>query len=126
VNVGGPFPAPADRELNKRLRTEHFVHLDANPDWAPSALRRWPRGVVRFHNRLSPRLPMTHPLGWIEGTTWADDRERERIDGLPDDEQGAARLLHERAVHFRVLRTTTAPGWADWKPEEEGEPAEAD
>ena len=119
MKVGGPLPSSAERELNKRLRDEHFAHLEGNPDWAPSALRRWPRAVVRFHNRLSSRLPMTYPLGWIEGTTWADDEERGRIDGLPDDEQESARMLHERAVFFRVIRTGSAPGWADWKPEDD-------
>ena len=119
MKVGGPLPSSAERELNKRLRDEHFAHLEGNPDWAPSALRRWPRAVVRFHYRLSSRLPMTHPLGWIEGTTWADDEERGRIDGLPDDEQESARMLHERAVFFRVIRTGSAPGWADWKPEDD-------
>jgi len=125
VNVGDILPSSAERELNGHLRGEHFDHLVAHPDWAPSALRRWPRSVVRLHNRLSPRLPMTHPLGWIEGTTWADEQERGRIDGLPTEEQEAARLLHERAIHFRVLRTTTPPGWADGGPVDEGEPDEA-
>ncbi len=105
MNAGDLLPSSAERELNRRLRVEHFDHLADHPEWAPSALRRWPRSVVRFHNRLSPRMPMTHPLGWIEGTTWADDQERGRIDGLPDGEREAARVLHERAVHFRVLRS---------------------
>ena len=128
MNVGGPLPLSAERELNKRLRADHFAHLEGDPDWAPPVLRRWPRAVVRLHNRLSPRLPMTHPLGWIEGSTWADDRERERIDGLTDYEQEAARMLHERAVFFRAVRTGSPPGWADWKPEddEDHEPGDRD
>jgi len=109
-NLTGPFlPSADERELNQRLRAHALEHLVQDPDWAPVGLARWPRAVVRFHNRLVPRLPMTGPLGWLDGTTRADELERERIEGLPADEQAAARLLHARAVHFRCIRTTQVP-----------------
>jgi hypothetical protein len=52
---------------------------------------------------------MTGPLGWLDGTTSADEMERERIGALSADEQALARLLHARAVHFRCVRTTPVP-----------------
>ena len=110
ADLTGPFlPSAEERDLNQRLRAQALEHLVQDPDWAPVGLARWPRAVVRFHNRLVPRLPMTGPLGWLDGTTRADELERERIEGLPADEQAAARLLHARAVHFRCIRTTQVP-----------------
>ncbi|HJL89054.1 MAG TPA: hypothetical protein QF905_01855 [Acidimicrobiales bacterium] len=110
ADLTGPFlPTAEERELNQRLRVQALEHLARNPDWAPSNLARWPRGVVRFHNRVVPRLPMTGPLGWLDGTTRADELERERVDALPADEQAESRLLHARAVHFRCIRTTQVP-----------------
>jgi hypothetical protein len=122
VNAGGLLPSPDEKALNQRLREAHLAHLAAEPDWAPVGMRRLPKGLVRLHNRLAPRLPMTHPLGWAEGTTRADELERERIATLPAEEQEAARNRHERAVYFRVLRTRKPPGWADWEPEQDGKP----
>ncbi|HJM27423.1 MAG: hypothetical protein QF628_00850 [Acidimicrobiales bacterium] len=110
ADLTGPFlPSTAERELNQLLRAQHMEFLLGQPDWAPSGLERWPDAVVRFHNRLVPRLPMTGPLGWLDGTTRADELERERVDALPADEQAEARLLHARAVHFRCIRTTRVP-----------------
>ena len=110
ADIAGLFlPSPEERALNRWLRAEHLEHLRGDPAWAPGALARWPRAVVRFHNRLVPRLPMTAPLGWLDGITWADEQERGRIGGLPADEQAAARMLHTRAVHFRCVRTTPLP-----------------
>ena len=110
ADLTGPFlPSADERELNQRLRAQALEHLAQNPDWAPPGLDRWPRGGVRFHNRLVPRLPMTGPLGWLDGTTSADEMERERIGALSADEQALARLLHARAVHFRCVRTTPVP-----------------
>ncbi|MBC8195688.1 MAG: hypothetical protein ISR43_08140 [Acidimicrobiia bacterium] len=110
ADLTGPFlPSADERELNQRLKAQALEHLVQNPDWAPSGLGRWPTAMVRFHNRLVPRLPMTGPLGWLDGTTRADELERERIEGLPADEQAAASLLHARAVHFRCIRTTQVP-----------------
>jgi hypothetical protein len=110
ADLTGPFlPSADERELNQRLRAQALEHLAQNLDWAPPGLDRWPRGVVRFHNRLVPRLPMTGPLGWLDGTTSADEMERERIGALSADEQALARLLHARAVHFRCVRTTPVP-----------------
>lgn len=110
ADLTGPFlPSAEERELNERLREQNAEFLSENPEWVPPEMSWWPRAVVRFHNRLAPRLPMTGPLGWIDGTTWSDQRERERIAELPEEEQAEARLLHARAVHFRCIRTTPVP-----------------
>ncbi len=110
AGVFGLFlPSAEERGLNERLLAENHDHLAAEPEWSPPEMARWPRAVVRFHNRVAPRLPMAGPLGWIDGTTWADDRERERIAGLPEEEQADAGLVHARAVHFRSWRTRPVP-----------------
>ncbi len=110
VELTGSFlPSPAERELNRRLLAQNMEFLLENPDWVPENLTRWPEAVVRLHNRLLPRLPMTGPLGWLDGSTWADELERERIDTLSVDKQPTAWLLHERAIHFRCIRTTPVP-----------------
>lgn len=110
ADLTGPFlPSAEERELNERLREQNAEFLSENPDWAPPELARWPKAVVGLHNRLVPRLPMTGPLGWLDGTTRADELERERIAELPEEEQAEARLLHARAVHFRCIRTTPVP-----------------
>ncbi|MAG03501.1 MAG: hypothetical protein CL406_02650 [Acidimicrobiaceae bacterium] len=110
ADLTGPFlPSAEERELNRRLREEALEHLVRNPDWVPVGLQWWPASVVGLHNRLVPRLPMTGPLGWLDGTTRADELERERVDALPAEEQAEARLLHARAVHFRCIRTTPVP-----------------
>jgi hypothetical protein len=103
------LPSAEERDLNRRLLEQNMEFLLENPDWAPSSLARWPEVMVRLHNRLVPRLPMTSPLGWLDGTTRADEIEKERISALPVDEQLAARLRHARSVHFRCIRTTQVP-----------------
>jgi len=103
------LPSAEERGLNDRLLAENLDHLVADPEWSPASLSRLPRCLVRLHNRLVPRLPLTGPLGWLDGKTWADDLERERVDSLPEEDRSAARLLHDRAVHFRCVRGTPVP-----------------
>tara|TARA_B100000686_G_C16339818_1_gene737328 strand:- start:346 stop:726 length:381 start_codon:yes stop_codon:yes gene_type:complete len=98
------FPAQDARELNKRLRLEHFNYLEKFPNWAPNELSKVPRVIIRFFNRLARRLPLTEPLGWIDGKTPADDEERNRIELLLDQEKESAQDLHARAIYGRCFR----------------------
>ena len=98
------FPSAAARELNGDLRKEHLAFLVDHPDWAPTELGWVPRSLVRWLNRLAPRMPLTTPLGWIDGSTPADDGERQRIDAMPEDEQQEARDVHLRAIYGRCFR----------------------
>ena len=50
------FPSADARELNGDLRKEHLAFLADRPDWAPPELGWVPRPLVRFLNRLAPRL----------------------------------------------------------------------
>lgn len=109
-DFGALLPTAEERALNKRLRAEHLAYLAENPGWRPSSVRRLPTGMVRFFNRLAARAPMTAPLGWIQGTTQADEVERERIAGLADEaERAAAEHQLARAVHFRCYRPGVPP-----------------
>ena len=98
------FPSADARELNGDLKKEHLAFLTDHPDWAPPGLGWVPRPLVRFLNRLALRMPLTAPLGWIDGSTPADDGERQRIDAMPEDEQQEARDLHLRAIYGRCFR----------------------
>ena len=111
------FPSVDARELNGDLRKEHLVFLAGHPDWAPPELGWVPRSLVRFLNRLAPRMPLTAPLGWIDGSTPADDGERQRIDAMPDDEQQEARDVHLRAIYGRCFRIGK-PLFTELKPPE--------
>ena len=111
------FPSTDARELNGDLRKEHLVFLAAHPDWAPPELGWVPRSLVRFLNRLARRMPLTAPLGWIDGSTPADDGERQRIDAMPDDEQQEARDVHLRAIYGRCFRIGK-PLFTELKPPE--------
>ena len=111
------FPSADARELNGDLRKEHLVFLTDHPDWAPPELGWVPRSLVRFLNRLAPRMPLTAPLGWIDGSTPADDGERQRIDAMPDDEQQEARDVHLRAIYGRCFRIGK-PLFTELKPPE--------
>ena len=98
------FPSADARELNANLLNEHLAFLAEHPDWAPPELGWVPKPLVRFLNRLAPRMPLTAPLGWIDGNTTADDGEQQRIGSLPEDEQEEARDLHLRAIYGRCFR----------------------
>ncbi|MEE2768493.1 MAG: hypothetical protein VX833_04700 [Actinomycetota bacterium] len=98
------FPSPDARELNRRLLEEHLAFLEEEPEWVPAELRRIPKSVARFLNRLAPRMPLTAPLGWIDGKTPADDHERDRIAALPEGSQTDEGDLHERAIYGRCFR----------------------
>ncbi len=113
MTSGGLLPSPEERDLNQRLKAEHFEYLKSDPNWSPKELSRVPRLLIRLHNRSASRLPMTNPFGWAEGMTWADEQERERIAELPAVDQTAAKAMHMRAIYYRIFRTTKPPGWAD-------------
>jgi hypothetical protein len=111
------FPSADARELNGDLRKEHLVFLTDHPDWAPPELGWVPRSLVRFLNRLASRMPLTAHLGWIDGSTPADDGERQRINAMPEDEQAEARDLHLRAIYGRCFRIAK-PLFTELKPPE--------
>ena len=98
------FPSPDARELNRRLLEEHLAFLKEEPEWVPEELSRIPKSVARFLNRIAPRMPLTAPLGWIDGKTPADDHERDRIRELPEESRAEGRGLHERAIYGRCFR----------------------
>ena len=98
------FPSGDARELNGDLKKEHLSFLADHPDWTPPDLGWVPRPLVRFLNRLALRMPLTAPLGWIDGSTPADDGERQRIDAMPTDEQQEAHDIHLRAIYGRCFR----------------------
>ena len=111
------FPSVDARELNGDLKKDHLSFLAEHPDWAPPDLDWVPKSLVRFLNRLAPRMPLTAPLGWIDGSTPADDGERQRIDGMPEDEQQEARDIHLRAIYGRCFRIAK-PLFTELKPPE--------
>ena len=111
------FPSADARELNGDLRKAHLGFLADHPDWAPPELGWVPRPVVRFLNHLAPRMPLTAPLGWIDGSTPADDCERQRINAMPEDEQAEARDIHLRAIYGRCFRIAK-PLFTELKPPE--------
>ena len=111
------FPSADARELNGDLRKEHLGFLADHPDWAPPELGWVPRPLVRFLNRLAPRMPLTAPLGWIDGSTPADDCERQRINAMPEDKQAEARDIHLRAIYGRCFRIAK-PLFTELKPPE--------
>ena len=111
------FPSADARELNGDLRKEHLVFLTDHPDWAPPELGWVPRSLVRFLNRLASRMPLTAHLGWIDGSTPADDGERQRIDAMPEDEQQEVRDVHLRAIYGRCFRIGK-PLFTELKPPE--------
>lgn len=109
------FPSVDARELNVELRKKHLAFLADNPDWGPPELGWAPRFLVRFLNRLAIRMPLTAPLGWIDGSTPADENERERIDLMPEESQTEAHDLHQRAIYGRCFRIGK-PLYADLSP----------
>ena len=111
------FPSADARELNGDLKKEHLAFLADHPDWAPPDLGWVPRPLVRCLNRLAPRMPLTTPLGWIDGSTPADDGERQRIDAMPEDEQREAHDIHLRAIYGRCFRIGK-PLFTELKPPE--------
>ena len=111
------FPSTDARELNGDLRKEHLVFLADHTDWAPPELGWVPRSLVRFLNRLARRMPLTAPLGWIDGSTPADGGERQRIDTMSEDEQQEARDVHLRAIYGRCFRIGK-PLFTELKPPE--------
>ena len=111
------FPSADARELNGDLRKKHLGFLAGHPDWAPPELGWVPKPLVRFLNRLAPRMPLTAPLGWIDGSTPADDCERQRINAMPEDEQAEARDIHLRAIYGRCFRVAK-PLFTELKPPE--------
>lgn len=98
------YPSADARKLNGDLRKEHLAFLADHPDWAPPELGWVPRPLVRFLNRLASHMPLTAPLGWIDGSTPADDSERQRIDTMSEDEQQKSRDVHLRAIYGRCFR----------------------
>lgn len=62
-------------------------------------------------------MPLTAPLGWIDGSTPADDCERQRINAMPEDEQAEARDIHLRAIYGRCFRVAK-PLFTELKPPE--------
>ena len=113
--TGFYFPAADARDLNADLRKEHLAFLAEHPAWTPSELDWMPRGLVRFLNRLPSRIPLTPPLGWIDGNTPADDGMRQRISTMPPDEQPEARDVHQRAIYGRCFRVGK-PGFTEIRP----------
>ena len=98
------FPSGESRELNKRLREEHENFLTENPDWVPNELRLLPKVIARTLNKMCPKTPFMVPLGWIDGTTWADLREQDRILSLPEDQRDESAEAHKNAIHGRCFR----------------------
>jgi len=98
------FPSGESRELNKRLRDEHESFLAENPDWVPNELRLLPKVIARTLNRMCPKTPFMVPLGWIDGTTWADLKEQERISSLPEDQRMVDAEAHKNAIRGRCFR----------------------
>jgi len=98
------FPSGQSRELNKRLREEHQNFLTENPDWVPNELRLLPKVIARTLNKMCPKTPFMVPLGWIDGTTWADLREEERILALPEDQRSESAEAHRNAIRGRCFR----------------------
>ena len=98
------FPSGESRELNKRLRKEHENFLAQNPDWVPNELRLLPKVIARTLNKMCPKTPFMVPLGWIDGTTWADLQEQERILTLPEEQRNESEKAHKNAIHGRCFR----------------------
>ena len=98
------FPSAEARNLNKRLREEHENFLTQNPDWVPNELRLLPKIIARTLNKMCPKTPFMVPLGWIDGTTWADLREQERISALPEDQKMVDAEAHKNAIRGRCFR----------------------
>jgi len=98
------FPSGESRELNKRLREEHENFLAENPNWVPNELRLLPKVIARTFNKMCPKTPFMVPLGWIDGTTWADLREQERISNIPEDERSESAEAHKNAIRGRCFR----------------------
>ena len=109
------FPSSEARALNKRLRDEHERFLLENPDWVPNELRLLPKIIARTLNKMCPKTPLMVPLGWIDGTTWADMQERDRISQLPDSEKLKDVKAHNDAIRGRCFRI---PRPYEVKPEE--------
>ena len=98
------FPSGESRELNKRLRDEHETFLAENPNWVPNELRLLPKVVARAFNKMCPKTPFMVPFGWIDGTTWADLKEQERISSLPEDQRMVDAEAHKNAIRGRCFR----------------------
>jgi len=98
------FPSGESRELNKRLREEHENFLAENPNWVPNELRLLPKVIARTFNKMCPKTPFMVPFGWIDGTTWADLREQERIFSLPEDQRHEVAEAHKNAIRGRCFR----------------------
>jgi len=98
------FPSGESRELNKRLREEHENFLAENPNWVPNELRLLPKVIARTFNKMCPKTPFMVPFGWIDGTTWADLREQERIFSLPEDQRHEVAETHKNAIRGRCFR----------------------
>ena len=98
------FPSGESRELNNRLREEHENFLTENPDWTPNELRLLPKVIARTFNKMCPKTPFMVPFGWIDGTTWADLREQDRISSLPEDQRHESAEAHKNAIRGRCFR----------------------
>jgi len=98
------FPSSDSRQLNKRLREEHENFLTENPDWTPNELRLLPKVIARTFNKMCPKTPFMVPFGWIDGTTWADLREQDRILSLPEDQRHGDAEAHKNAIRGRCFR----------------------
>jgi hypothetical protein len=98
------FPSAESRGLNKRLRDEHENFLSENPEWVPNELRLLPKVIARTLNKMCPKTPLMVPLGWIDGTTWADLKEQERISSLLGDVKKENQEAHKNAVQGRCFR----------------------
>ncbi|MAR47882.1 MAG: hypothetical protein CL425_01630 [Acidimicrobiaceae bacterium] len=98
------FPSSESRDLNKRLREEHELFLSENPEWVPNELRLLPKVIARAFNKMCPKTPLMVPLGWIDGTTWADLNEQERVLSLPEDEKIKGLQAHKNAIRGRCFR----------------------
>ncbi len=98
------FPSSESKQLNKRLREEHENFLTENPDWTPNELRLLPKVIARTFNKMCPKTPFMVPFGWIDGTTWADLREQERILSLPEDQKHEVAEAHKNAIRGRCFR----------------------
>ena len=98
------FPSSESRDLNKRLREEHELFLLENPEWVPNELRLLPKVIARTFNKMCPKTPLMVPLGWIDGTTWADLNEQKRVLSLPEDEKIEGLQAHKNAIRGRCFR----------------------